>query len=336
MGNDFDKTHSKLVLANLLHEKYRLLGEILSIIENEHKTIEGIHKELCREYNLEWSNLSNIRRRMDWLEVLCLIDPVGNRKWGLTQDGKKSLKEWLIFNSDLIIFTTNQVEEIKVSPAPIEINDLILKLISNPDLNDKRNTYNIWAPSPNRIENLRTIVQFSFERVSRSDLFKFIEEEFLLKTSSVESMMPFLKADGFIEEVGRGIYISTSAAKDWCDNGNDLDFIRILHSHKRFVGEMIAFSENVVTRNNIYLEAKKYGINTEKARWIIGFLLEAGFLEETQYLHIKATPLGLSFISELPLANSIPKDLLINTESIKTNSLDKIMKNKVSDEKNYL
>ena len=42
----------------------------------------------------------------------------------------------------------------------------------------------------------------------------------------------------------------------------------------------------------------------EKARWIMGFLLEAGLLEETQYLHVKATPLGMKLSEELPLMGS--------------------------------
>ena len=114
-------------------------------------------------------------------------------------------------------------------------------------------------------------------------------------------MMPFLKADGLLEEVGRNIYAATIAAKAWCESNDDLNFIRIIHAHRRFVGEMIACAKNDVTRNDIYTEAQKYGINREKARWVMGFLLEAGLLEETQYLHVKATPLGVQFASDLPL-----------------------------------
>lgn len=308
IGEKFFKSPSKRLLANLLHDRYRLVGEVLDLIAFEPKTVEDVDKELCRDYCLDWANLSNTRRRMDWLEVLGLIESVGNRKWALTEYGKAALDEWVILSPDVINSESSINEEIAIAPAPTEINELLQKLSSDPSMHDKRNTYNIWVPSPNRIENLRTIIQFAMERVSRSDLFKFIEDEFNLKTSSVESMMPFLKADGLIEEVGRNVYVATSAAKAWCDAGNDLDFIRILHSHKRFVGEMIAFSEQVVTRNDIYTQAKQYGINTEKARWIMGFLLEAGLLEETQYLHVKATPLGLKFIAELPLADSVPTD----------------------------
>ena len=301
MGKDFLSNPSKWSLACLLHDKYRLVGEVLELIVTTPKTIEEIDKELCREFCLDWTNLSNTRRRMDWLEILGLIEGVGNRKWSVTEEGKKALEKWDIISPDVIDIETTDLNEIEIPASPVEITELLTKLRSDPMLHNKRNTYNIWVPSPNRIENLRTIIQFSFERVSRSELFNFIEEEFSLNTSSVESMMPFLKADGLIEEVGRNIYVATAAAKAWCESGNDLDFIRIIHAHKRFVGEMILFTNHVVTRNDVYAEAKKYGINTEKARWIMGFLLEAGLLEETQYLHIKATPLGTKFVSELPL-----------------------------------
>ena len=116
-------------------------------------------------------------------------------------------------------------------------------------------------------------------------------------------MMPFLKASGLLEETGRNIYVASSVAKEWCQTGADIDFIRILHCHFRFVGEMILFAEKDITRNEIYNEAKKYGLNNEKARWIAGFLVEAGLLEETQYLKIKASTFGIKFAKTLPITN---------------------------------
>ena len=305
-GLEFLKSKSKTELAEMLHDKYRLFGEVLDLLSSEPKAIEEIDAELCRAYCLDWANLSNTRHRLDWLEVLGLVHSVGNRKWSLTESGLKMLSSWLLVTPEVVEIASSEQEETNIVPPPAVIDDLLRRLFEEPSLHNKRNTYNIWVPSPNRIENLRTITQFSSEKVSRSDLFSFIEEGFNIKASSVESMMPFLKADGLLEEVGRNVYVATAAAKEWCVTGNDLDFIRIVHSHKRFVGEMVAFAEHDVVRNDVYTEAKKYGLNTEKARWIMGFLLEAGLLEETQYLHIRATPLGLHFISGLPLAKEYP------------------------------
>lgn len=316
-GVVFMQTPTKYALANMLHDKYRLVGEVLDFLTSTPKTVEEIDKELCREYSLDWADLSNTRRRMDWLETLGLIEGAGNRKWSLTEEGKNAYKNWELVTPEVVDGDICNSGEITITHPPAEIEELLLNLKENNSLHQKRNTYNVWVPSPNRIENLRSIVQFSTERVSRADLFRFIEDEFSLKTSSVESMMPFLRADGLLEEVGRNIYVATAAAKAWCNSGNDLDFIRIIHAHKRFVGEMIIFATDVVTRNDIYTEAKKYGLNLEKARWIMGFLLEAGVLEETQYLHVKATPLGLKFALELPLMTPLSEDKELNNSNTK-------------------
>lgn len=308
IGIKFCQAPSKKDLAGLLHDKYRLFGEVLELIRLSPKTVEEIDKELCIEYSLDWANLSNTRRRMDWLEVLDMIQCVGNRKWSLTNDGLNFLDHLLLVTPEALDSALPETGEITIASPPAEIQELLQALKDDPSLHKKRNTYNIWVPSPNRIENLRTIVQFSFEKVTRTELFNFIEEEFGLKASSVESMMPFLKADGLLEEVGRNTYIATSAAKAWCESGNDLDFIRILHTHKRFVGELLIAAEDISVRNDIYAQAKKHGLNTEKTRWVIGFLLEAGLLEETQYLHIKTTPIGLKFAAELPLSEAMSEE----------------------------
>lgn len=302
-GVEFYNDPTQQHLANLFQSKIRLFGEILEIIASTPATIEVVDKIICEKYHLNWANLSHTRKRMDWLEVLGLIQGIGNRKWEVTVAGREVLKEWQLVSPEILDAFTSDTVNLEIAEPPAEIEILLQRLIDSPELHKKRSTYNIWAPSPNRIENLRVIVQFASERVDKSELFKFIAEEFNLKTSSVDSMLPFLKASGLMEEVGRNVYLATPASKAWLETGNDLDFIRILHAHMRFVGEMIKAAENNIIRNDIYAKAKMYGLNTEKARWIAGFLVEAGLLEEPQYLHLKATPFGCAFISDLPLAS---------------------------------
>ena len=119
IGENFAKLQSKRYLANLLHAKYRLFGEVLKLIE-------------C----------------------------VGNRKWGLTTEGKSAVHEWSIISGDVVDMTLTEKEEISILPPPIEIMELLSALKENPELHKKRNTYNVWSPSPNRIENLRMVVQY--------------------------------------------------------------------------------------------------------------------------------------------------------------------------------
>ena len=302
LGEDFINNYSEVYLANLIQDKFRLFGEMLFFISDNPNTVEDIDKKICEMYSLDWANLSNTRRRMDWLEVLGLIHGLGNRKWGITDLGREVLSKWIIVSPDALDLFENEKSEVVIPNPPEDIEALLQQLFDSPELHKKRTTYNIWAPGPNRIQNLKTIVQYASEKVDRASLFQFVQSEFNLKVSSVESMMPFMKADGLIEEVGRNIYMATPAAKAWLESGSDLDFIRILHSKTRFVGEMIVAVKDKTVRNDMYAQAKQYGLNTEKARWIAGFLVEAGLLEEPQYLHIKATPMGIKFAETLPLA----------------------------------
>lgn len=314
-GYSFAEKPTRRKLADLMQDRFRLFGEMLDVVSEAPVTIEEADKKICRKYGLNWNNLSNTRKRMDWLEILGLINATGNHKWEITAEGKKALKDWCIVNPEVLEYEESDMDETEITEPPMEIAVLLQKLEECPELHKKRCTYNICVPSPNRIENLRIIIQFALNRVSRKELFEFIENEFELKLSSVESMLPFLKASGLLEEVGRNIYIATAAARAWIETGNDLDFIRILHVHMRFVGEVLLYAENDVVRNNIYLKGQSFCMNNEKIRWIVGFLLEAGLLEEPQYLHLKTTKLGLIFAKTLPLEKSI--ECNISEENVK-------------------
>lgn len=313
IGIEFYGDPTKIRLANLLQDKTRLFGEVLDNLNESSATVEEVNKSICTKYGLHWKNLTNIRRRMDWLEVLDLIQPIGNRKWEITETGKLVLNDWCIVSPDAICNMDIENDDIAITEAPVEISNLLNKLTEFPEFHKKRCTYNLWVPSPNKIENLRIITQACINRITRNELFDFIEKEFNLRLGSVESMLPFLKASGLLQEVGRNIYKATPAANAWLETGNDLDFIRILHAHMKFVGEILKIAYEDIVRNDIYEVSEEYGMNSDKSRWIIGFLLEAGLLEETQYLHIKTTSIGNLLANELPLEKIEKKDVFEET-----------------------
>lgn len=324
LGKKFCLNATQETMADILQDHVRLFGETLALLKEEPLTVEGANESLCRDYQLEWKNLSNIRRRMDWLEVLDLIRPIGSRKREVTDFGREKLGQWTLVSAEALKKEDGDSEDlIAISEPPEEIAGLLCHLRDSEEMQKKRSTYNIWVPSPNKIENLRVLTQFATEKITKEELFEFIETTFHLKKSSVDSMLPFLKVSGLLEEVGRSVYVATPAARAWLDTGSDLDFIRILHVHMRFVGEVLSVAEQDMTRNQLYAEAKKYGLNAEKARWITGFLMEAGLVEEPQYLHIKTSVVGKKFVQELPLAevslyecdgDKIPADACEETE----------------------
>ncbi len=98
----------------------------------------------------------------------------------------------------------------------------------------------------------------------------------------------------------------------------------------RFVGEMIRAGNKDIIRNDLYAQTKVYGLNTEKAKWIAGFLIEADLLEEPQYLHLKATRLVNVFIKELPLVED-EAESIINVIILRARCNPRIGVNYVSD-----
>ena len=138
--------------------------------------------------------------------------------------------------------------------------------------------------------------------MDRAELLQFIATTFSLRRSSVDSMLPFLRASGLISEVGFGVYQATPAAQAWIESDDNINFVRILHANMRFVGEMLSCAEPGIRRADLYLEAAKFGINVDKSRWIAAFLLDTGLLEPPKYGSLRTTPLGRALLTELPLA----------------------------------
>ena len=170
--NDLTSQH----LANILQSRFRLLGETLEILAFELGTVQEINARLCERYKLNWGDCSNTRKRMDWLEILELIEDVGNRKWRATERGDEILKTWHLATPALLESFETIMKEISVSLPPFEIKVLLQRLFETPELHRERSTYNIWVPSPNRIDNLRVITQFTLERISKIELFQFVEK----------------------------------------------------------------------------------------------------------------------------------------------------------------
>lgn len=293
-------------LATIMADHIRLYAEALSSIADHPRTIDEVDEYLRDQYATSWKSAGGTRSRMDWLEVLGLIEGVGNRRWKITPAGQSLLAGRTLVTPAAI--ASRQGDTSLVPDTPAEISALLNELAGSKHLHESRNTYNIWVPSPassrNKVENLRTIVNAAINPVDRSELLAFIAETFGLRRSSVDSMMPFLRASGVLHEIGLGVYQATPPARAWIDSADDINFIRILHANMRFVGEMIRAVENDVTRNAMYSDAKNYGLNVDKARWIASFLEDTGLVETPRYGSIRATPLGIALAAQLPLADS--------------------------------
>jgi hypothetical protein len=296
---------SRSHLGSLMADRIRLFAEALGLLVREPLTVEEVNSELVGSYSLDWKTVGNARLRMTWLEVLGLIEWLGDRKQSATPEGRRLFSTWEIV-TPAAVAVQGASEAADIPEAPGEIAALLDRLSITPGAQDARNNYNIWVPSPksdpSKVENMRTIITAASDPIEKEDLLSFIANRFGLKRSSVDSMMPFMRAAGLLREVRRGIFVATPTAKAWLRSESDIDFIRILHGNMRFVGELIRAAKTKIPRNDLYQEGVRYGLNKEKVRWLTSFILESGLLVETSWSSIQATPTGLRFIETLPLA----------------------------------
>jgi hypothetical protein len=298
-----DKSPSRL--AALMADRVRLFAEVLGLLIQAPLTVEQANAKLVATYNLDWTTVNNTRLRMTWLEVLGLTEWLADRKQTATQEGRELFTTWETVSSEALTFNTEQFVA-NIPDAPTEIAALLDRLSTNAGEQEARKTYNIWVPSPasdpNKVENLKVCISAAADPIQKEEFLQFIGNRFELKRSSVDSMLPFMRAAGLLHEVRRGVFTATPAAKAWLATGSAIDFIRILHGNIRFVGELLRSSTANVPRTYVYSEGARYGMNKEKVRWLIAFLVDAGLLVETSWSSVQATPTGRRLIESLPLA----------------------------------
>lgn len=121
IGEELSSNLTFYNIATLMQQRFRIFGELLFFINEKESTIQEINEKVCSAYG----TYSNIRKRMNWLEVLGLIEMIGNRKWILTKVGKQALKEWTLFTPDILKSFDNAEKEYTITDSPIEISNMI-------------------------------------------------------------------------------------------------------------------------------------------------------------------------------------------------------------------
>ncbi|MEU7993162.1 restriction endonuclease [Rothia amarae] len=326
-GKNFLENKSKEFLGLLISKRVKLFAEILSLLKDSSLSIKDIHEKLTLNYPVDsWKTLSNVRSRITWLEVLGFVEWVSIHSVRATELGKKQVETWTIINP-LVIEYVNEYNEMTIEcpKTPYEILRKLNYLSEDPLRHKERNTYNIWAPSPtsrpNKIDNMHICISRTVDPVSKDDLLEFIATEFGLRRSSVESMMPFMRSAGLIQEVRKGVYTATPLAREWIESNQRVNFIRILHAHMRFIGEILKLAESSITRTELYDFGSKFGLNKEKIRWRINFLIDANLLIELSYSSLKASQMGKLVGSELPLS-SISEITMVENSQPESNETD--------------
>jgi hypothetical protein len=307
-GREFAESSSPDVLGQALASRLRLFAESLAFISEAPATVDALKAHLSKQYGTDWGSLGQVRARIDWLDAIGAIEATTSHRWQVTQRGKDLLSRCQLVSPMALSVESGDGRELP--PEPEAIAEMLDELRTGARDHRSRSNYNIWVPSPadqpNKVENLRIIVNAALSPQPREEFLVFIASTFRLRRSSVDSMLPFLRASGLVSEVSLGVFQATPAAQAWLESGDDVNFIRLLHSRMRFVGEMLRAARSGIERSDLYKEAATFGLNVDKTRWIAAFLQDVQLIAPPKYGSLRTTPYGLALLEQLPLA--VPSD----------------------------
>jgi hypothetical protein len=131
-------------------------------------------------------------------------------------------------------------------------------------------------------------------------------EYFGVKASSASSALTTMRTLGLYDPAGRNIFSASNAAREWLESGNDVDLIRIVHAHLRFVGEILIHIDQLARATELHrLAVAEYGLEAagpSSTAKVVQLLRTIGLISETGYAQYETTQLGQQLASELPMA----------------------------------
>lgn len=299
-----DPTGERLV--EVFHRHVRLVGELLSFIASEPRTIKAMLEFANSEYRLGWESYDQIRRRVKWFVIAGLAEETYEHHYQATAAGRAFLASVEV-QPAAEIWSPPPASDLIDAPEPIA--QLFAEFYDRPDRHEKRHRSLGYVPtgsSGSTLDSLRTLTSAAIPRISQRAFTDLCIESFGVKESSAKSALSTLRSSGLLLQVSRTDYAATAAAQSWIESSDDLNLIRILHAHVRFVGELLAeLSQTPRTSDLARIGAESFGIGPSGANnvpRIVQILRQVGVVHEVAWAQHEVTPVGELLLRELPLA----------------------------------
>ncbi|MDL5160592.1 hypothetical protein [Actinomycetospora termitidis] len=303
-------------LAEHLHANTKFFGELLEAIERMHSKAEFL--SLAAEFGLHWTSTTQLYARINWMELLGLVERWEAYKFVLTDRGNRFLDRIDITSADVamgqaagtvtatqdIAAPSDNVAELLATLGKVELQQRKV-LIGYIPRGRKAPDRESDAASQSPLEAIRTLIDLLGER-SRADLFyrKCIDQLGMKKASASQTLQT-LRQMRVVESVAFNEFGPISEVLELAQPGNEVDFLRYLHTRYRFVGELLAEIEQPTPVNEIVRVAKTtYAlpqIDNADVRTRLGFMLDAELVERIDWTRYRASALGQAVAAQLPL-----------------------------------
>ncbi|MEH0938325.1 hypothetical protein [Micromonospora psammae] len=305
-------------LAEHLHGNTKFFGELLANIEKPNSKADFL--ALARKYGLHWTSTTQLYARINFMELLGLVEQWETYKFVITDRGRS-----LVARIQLVDAAAAVGEELRIKDAKIDFSlpaprEEIADLLAGLDDQHLRNRKVIigYIPrgrkAPDResdagsvtpLEAIRALVDLIGDRCTVEDFFDRCSQQLGMKKSSITQTLQTLRQMGVIESVAFNEYAPTVGTLDLIQPGQELDFVRYLHSRYRFFGELLTLISDPTPVPDVVKVAKEVHelaqIDNSEIRTRLGFMIEAGLVDRIDWTRYRASIRGRALIESLPL-----------------------------------
>ncbi|MDP9640575.1 hypothetical protein J2S53_000520 [Actinopolyspora lacussalsi] len=308
--------------AVYIHNNVKLFGELLERIEGCHTKDNLI--AIAQEYGLNWTSTDQLYRRISWLEVLGLLERWGISRFVITEAGQSFLDRVSLASPEEANGTMASPND-KTATLP-DPGDVVLNLISK-SAGQRRDLigyiprgrnargHNSTSSSQSPFEAIRNLLSLVGDSVDVGEYYRRCATRLGIKKTSANQTIQTMRQLGIMDMVAFGQYGPVPDVAELLNLGNEVDFIRYLHSRYCFIGEILSILDEPTPVPEVARIANKEfsltRLDKGEIRTRMGFLSGAGLVERIDWTRYRVSPIGKLLAAELALdlpTNKAPEE----------------------------
>lgn len=303
------ESRDSLILVSVFHRHVRFIGEMLQALDKSPKSTRELLEIAAADYQLQWSTLDQVRRRVAWMTALGVLEYKTREVIGLTAGGREALSALQLGGPELAKLPA--VTTVEVPTPPEAVSELLQQL--DPTVLASRRSVLGYIPRGNGdtslVEALYLLVNATSPSISREKLLAFARDRFKMSESSFGATLTTLTKTGLVEQTGFNIYSPTAPGVAWLESQNALDLVLILHCKFLAMLEVIPLltefdkAPGLARVAHAHLGLTRVDIGGMRTR--LQLLKAAGLIAERANWRFQATPLGERLVQEVLLQRSL-------------------------------
>jgi hypothetical protein len=287
-------------LAHLLHARVRLMGELLSMLRAGPLSHEELRVQSNDLFKMNWATLDQLRRRTGWMRLAGLVE-VFDGTVRITALGRNFLDPLTLDGPD--VSEPGKLESL-ASPQPATARALEKLRTSGHAQRSDASSLFLPAPDTGSLSVAREVVMLTMSPTNETAL-EAVLTGYGIVPASARQARGTLKTLGLIERVSESAWVATPGAQEWLSTGDGVDFVRLVHTKVRFIGEILALipsglkTSSELAQQSGTVDRNRLSAASVRAR--LQLLREAGVVEKLSQKEFSLTAVGRTLARELPM-----------------------------------